>query len=573
MISEKSLIHKPDLGVKVIFERHSQYPTLNFSVLNSSSDQVQITGIHVVKAVSIKDEHELRRFLMGPRTKLDFSLSEARSGTWKKIFGDKAISNLQPSESEAFQLTLECENTINMLDMEIEYLSPGSESSQIASPAQVVIIHSPTPSFSDCGPDTGAIATIDRTIAFQSLIREEDPNLWRGRRYTNCTAWPVAFLRGSAYLCKNNVEEGWKTLRERFEETDLFGPILASFSELLDRHPLSKSVSEYLYYWVQTPAKICKIPIWDEETHSRIVFNRLINHIQDGERDDFIFTTLDKTLYVSNLPKDDNGLPNVMFVLSLSNLRGAALSHLFERHKQACTEFLVYTMYIHDLDIAMCNEILKTNFKQDVSEIEYSKDKLVEFWRTWLSNNQPSNVKSAINWRSKSPRLLRAISTRNNSLTVNEMIVFAKDPDPLIRLSLARNSNVEPVVLEILAKDTFDTIRVSVAKHPKTNIQALRLLAADEDTAVRSWVAVHSQADADLLIMLSEDKDWRVQRSVAANTNTPINILVKLSESKVPAVNGAVIDNPNCPTDLLLKLSQDEQVPDHVRSAALKRLK
>lgn len=126
--------------IQVIFEKYPRYPLLNFSVINSGEQPVQITSIRVIKAVSMKDEHALERHLLGPRTKLEFSLQNSPEGTWVQAFGSAVVSNLNPGEAEAFQLVLDCENTVNLLDLEVEFLSSGEEQAEVYISPNIIVI-------------------------------------------------------------------------------------------------------------------------------------------------------------------------------------------------------------------------------------------------------------------------------------------------------------------------------------------------------------------------------------------------------------------------------------------------
>src|SRR4029077_9585982 len=121
-----------------IFQSRPKYPKLNFSVLNGSRRRMQITSLKAIKGASVKDNHTGLHFFTGPRLKLEYSLKDAKDGDISETLGEQ-VSNLEPGEAEAFSISLECENTVNLLDLEVEYINATSDRANICYPNEIIV--------------------------------------------------------------------------------------------------------------------------------------------------------------------------------------------------------------------------------------------------------------------------------------------------------------------------------------------------------------------------------------------------------------------------------------------------
>lgn len=264
----------------ISFEARPKYPTLKFSVLNLGSVPIQITSIRVVKAGAAKDEHGSTRYSTGPRVRLDFSIKSAREHSWTDSFD--GVSNLAPREAEAFLLNLECVNSVNVVDLEIEVISVDCTSPEVVLPDQVVLVHAPideTEAVISMGSITlpldeteavtsmGAIALPRRHELVGAMISGTVEGIW-GDNLVHCDKLMFALFRSAAFICRDDLCNGWSRLRSKFEGSGFWGPIAASFADYGLERPLPPEVESYLLASVKDPRLIRQLSGTDLESFS-----------------------------------------------------------------------------------------------------------------------------------------------------------------------------------------------------------------------------------------------------------------------------------------------------------------
>lgn len=270
---------KPTFGqvssVELLYEREPDYPCLDFSICNRSNARATVTEIRVAKAATVKDEHGSFSFFTGPKMKLEFSLRDSVEGIWQRTFRHK-VTKLDPGECDTFQLELDCENTLNLVDIELEFLIADSVKPHRYSPSDIVVVHAPvSDEYPASEEESGAILVIDRMQAIRALLDEKQLTLWPGKAYSDCANLLPLFLRGAAFLARMNIAENWEILRDRFERDKQWGPILASFSDFAVRNEVPPAVLEYLRACVRDPKLIKRMALWDTESFSATVLSNL----------------------------------------------------------------------------------------------------------------------------------------------------------------------------------------------------------------------------------------------------------------------------------------------------------
>lgn len=265
---QRQEVNTETLGI--LYETRPSYPNLNFSIVNRSESRLQITSLRVIKGGSVKDNHTGLDFLTGPRLQLEYSLKDAKDGEVTETRGGR-VSNLEPGEAEAFSLKLECENTVNLIDLEVEYVSRSLHQPNIYYPEGVIAVHCPAPDKNA----TGSIKTIDRNKAFQILLNEESLNLWTGTKYANCETWKFLFLRAAGCFAIEHIEDRWSLLLKKYENTVDIGPVLASFAELAQRYLVPQIILDYLRSTIRNPRKLKKLLVTDTESYGLTIANAL----------------------------------------------------------------------------------------------------------------------------------------------------------------------------------------------------------------------------------------------------------------------------------------------------------
>jgi hypothetical protein len=502
--------------ISFVFERSPLYPILRFSVLNAGRHRIQISNIRVFKVASAKDEHGPLRELMGPRMKLDFNLKSAKEGHGVELFKDK-VSNLEPAESEAFQIELDSENTVSLIDFEAEYVVTSARKSQVARPQDVVLVHAPT------DKDVGQIAVLDRRLLFQSILTPSKISLWRPASYQSCQAHEFALLRGAATLGFDEPLSSWDKLKRKFEASENFGFILASYADALEQGFVPEVVKTFLSEWISDPKKIRQATATDYEapalTVSRALAKQgaLIHSTETPSRSavpcSYEIGLLDRMLEVSTVidepdddeessPGSDKFLTRLLGQASFNLTRADLLNKIAKEEEAAAVEFLVATLVVqpqlyHEVHDVLCRI---TRRKKEITHVE--KEAVADWWAWWQAHERDKF--KALSWRELSPRLTKAFNAYQTT-DADALTKCVLDEDGVVRYAAARAKALTPSHLEILARDERPMIRLDLVENPRTPVTVLRLLAADKNSIVRRWISKNPNVDDTILEKLERD--------------------------------------------------------------------
>jgi hypothetical protein len=165
---------------------------------------------------------------------------------------------------------LECENNLNVVDLEVEYVAVGA--SGCAFPESVAIVHAP---FADHSAG-GLIAVVRRASALNAVLESTEGAIFSQKPYRDCAALNPALIRSAGCLCRDHPSSGWRRLKERFEGKETFGIVVTSFAELGARVFLPDEIKEELEVWAREPAKLGSIPVWDTEAMSSVFLDAVM---------------------------------------------------------------------------------------------------------------------------------------------------------------------------------------------------------------------------------------------------------------------------------------------------------
>ena len=519
----------------VVFESRPSYPSLEFSVVNGSSIPIQVTAIRVVKAASIKADSDIADFLTGPRLKLDFDLRLAAQGRWASAFSGQ-VSNLAPHESEAFILDLSVENTLNLVDIELECVSSTSPRAFTVRPSEIIFVCPPYSRLRSAG----SIQLIARSEALSALLGETAVPL----RGPVADSYPAEietlFLRGAAHLCFGEILEGWNRISEMFGEGPALGPAAASFAEFGRDHGLDSSVREALERWVGNPRVVRKAHRWDNESHTLIVQEFLIDGLPSRPTGRGFEITqgaakwlslLDSTIDIPEWSGDrdeDEAAPDpwgdvadIMGEVTLHENRKALLQRLVDCYGKGAVEYLIVNLGLVSNAIDGYVRLLAGALGDESASASPSGvDAILEKWRTWWDVNRNVSLYSRLQWRPYSPRLARAAAAlfakapkdvpadmdslvkmaavRNPRVIGHFAAKLAKTPEGEIRMELAISRYTPPGVLAILADDPHSGVRRWVASNPKTDDRTLRKLGRDKSEIVRSFLAQNPRLNGEM---------------------------------------------------------------------------
>jgi len=532
--------------VQIVYEQKPDYPFVDLSICNRGSAKIAVTELRVVKGASIKDEHGSERCLTGPKMKLEFSLRGSHNGRWRRTLRD-SVCKLESSECDTFQLQLTSENTLNLVDIDVEFISANSAIAQRYLPIELLIIHSPVSTFnSETEVDSGTISIVKRSDALRALLNRVKLNLWQNRSYAECSNLYPLLMRGAAFVARENLLINWEMLRSIFEGKWEWGPILASFSDFAVENEVPSSIIEYMRMAMRNPTTISGLGFWDTECFSATILSNLMKLRRNSQGNPELTDSaeyleiLDKTLF---LPDTEN-----IYSVALACYREIAHRAFTKIHGRGSVEFMIMSLQVqphdaiayHELLYDIVNEgtILTRGFQKkipDLPEVQFNEGKILAFWLNWWEEREGQSLYKSVGWRRHSPRLtsaLQAYQTRERT----EIETFLCHEDALVRWAAARNRNIAVRHREILTRDSSAIVRLTLARDEHTDLDALAVLSDDESSAVRRWVANHPKLNRRLAEKFVEDESMEVRAFLARNSSCPRDLIERLAQSDVEDV-------------------------------------
>jgi hypothetical protein len=527
----------PHPSVRAVFPSNAVYPLLNFSILNEGNTPIQITSIKVIKAAAVLDNHTGVEHLIGTRHKLDWSLQAAQTGIWSEVFGEDLVAALNPGESEAFQLRLECQNAVCIVDIAIEYVTAGELGQGVLVPDQIIAVHAPVESVhGDRG--NGCITCISRELAFENLLNEGQLELWRSRVYGDCTAHHVAFARAAGFLCLGSLEQRWDLLCAKYDGSSIFGVMVTSLAELGATIPLPMGLSEFARNWVARRGNLGLVPIWDAEVLPSVLLHAIERQVNSpeprvpaGERhlDEVsqYLRILDNSLEMwtpSSDDADNDFFSQIMRMTAVMQGQRTALNAVIGKVGLAATEILVALCCVETIAVHSFHELLIDTLREraghfdgivrtliDAEKFSLSDDeKFAEFWLRGWYQIRGTDAFGLWKWQPSCPRLAAAFTAYSTDSDAMQM-ELAAHPDPYVRQAAARNRRATHAALARLAHDSEVGVRFFVATNAATESDTLQRLANDSESIVRRWVAVHPNTDDHTLRELAGDHSPKVR--------------------------------------------------------------
>lgn len=488
--NELSSPESKNTWIKIIAEEKHKYPFYSFSITNLSSYPIQIVGMTCVKASTVKCERGTIRHLMGPRIKLEFNIRSPHYHS-SSLFGSDTISNIAPYSSEAFQIKFDAMNSVNLVDLEINYISYLHDKPTKFLPNEVIIIMAPIIEDNKVKIETGEIDIIDRKDGLLRIMSIDDLDA--------ITLEELLLIRGSAFLSRKEVIPNWKRLMTKLDDSDKFPVMLASFAEYWLENPVPNEISTFICDWIQFSDNILTAMPWDNENHINTIFDSIISKKNTAEKNQFILQSIDSIMRVPLIPLTElnlrllggdsefvNFLKGMSLMLSVDYL----LRKLVEINGKKVIDFMLNLLKI-SFNIDFIDRILSaaTGTKHDLENSNEVRD----FWEKQLFNKYKS-----IEWEQHCRRISYALKiTKEKDVSILQEIL--KIEDDLIRYALLNNVNTNEAIKIKLAKDKNKAIRKKLAEDKATPVSVLEILYKDSSALVK--------------------------KSVASNVNTPQHIL------------------------------------------------
>ena len=413
--------------LRLVFEQQPEYPFLGFSLLNEGSAVAHVTSIRVLKAVSLKDDHSLAVYFQAPVAHLEYSLDTEPIGSAKRVFGGDRVATIEPGAIDGFRIKFQGGNSINLLDLEIEYLTPGLPGPAVLLPGEVIVVHSPR-----TNTDLREIVTITRDSAIKAVLTPEDERVRPTLRWLtsserrparsktdspwiDCGLWYPLLTAGIGCSSRDAPEQHGNTCSTALGEDARSSTILLSFATLaFDGVPPEPFIREADAY-VQDIALTQR---GEPPSHGHRAMD--VNSI------DIL------RLVAANVDRLPEKEPVLRFYLrhldelllggfygDVRAYRTKALDDLIAIAGKRCVEYLIHVMTVDSELVNYLSSTLKElldddRIREEMRNLARARRLLdrpshVTYWRTWLAARIEPPESSSLEWRPYSPRLALAL--------------------------------------------------------------------------------------------------------------------------------------------------------------------
>lgn len=487
---------------------HSQYPYIEFSIINRSVFSVQITSINAVKWATEKHERSMYRYNTGPRIALELNLNKISNGRGWRIFGEHDVSNLRSGESEAFKMVIrDCSNSLSILGIEICYISEKSPNIQNVYATHMLLIESPTEKYDN----DGSVYILNKQEALSYLLQGPGNSDHKLCQLDKDLSGNLRFVlaRSAACLAKNNDLPHWSILLKQYENTEYWGSVLASWAEfgLSDVPP---QIEDYFLSWVKDPVKITRVPIWDNEAHSIIVLTGILKKYGSLN---LIGEIIDATAgFRFDVNIDTNNIEKFLKMSSFTSLsvfRDKAMGFVIKVLGKEALGLLILVATTNRIDAIEARKLIGNLMNnKDIPQynsIEFEKY-IIDLWFTSTENK--SNELLARYF----PRTYRAFDAKIKKYGLDELVTCG---DQFLLENLAANKNLSSKNIAALISDGDKDVRINIAQRPDLSFFDQEKLSRDHDVVVRRHLARNKNLDEKIRDLLNEDKDDIVRENIS----------------------------------------------------------
>ena len=219
--------------------------------------------------------------------------------------------------------------------------------------------------------------------------------------------------------------------------------------------------------------------------------------------------------------------------LARSECKGIRQSIIQNHYSQLSQKTLLTLSRDNSIEILEC--LYRHPLSKTVAESIYSrKDLPMSFWEG-ESNIPISLIPSLLDDKSLSESLKCNIASMENA-PLYILTQLSIDTNIDVRAVISRNKSISEDIINTLSNDKEALIRVSLALHATLTNNTLLKLAKDDNESVRLAVAVIENLPENIAIILIKDSSEFVRLSVTMRCKLPDNIISELFEEDSAAI-------------------------------------
>lgn len=485
---------------------------LNLKICNLKQTPVSIISVNLIPFHSINFEKGIRKFRSDG--KLVYLLKSHLSGNgseftnevqfptvlWKK---DILNCDLDLSHSK---------NLLSLLDFEVVYSNSFydyTDTSTKAKPDTIILYKS----FSQFDGE-GAVYLLNRMDAFEYISvvdTKEEQNIFDNINEKYDGNLRIILARCAAFLdIENAIEDVWRSQITSLENTEIWGAVLASWSDYGTSNELPSTAIHYLYSVISDPLRNVSLWSYNYEIYSSTIVRSLLKKqdlFSQYFQQNLICDIIDKTSGYEHVLLSLQENPFDTSIVKMMDFRESLFTILVKLVGEdsmgvllacACTSFLdsIAVGRILDLFIPQnsipeySNELL---FRNHLIDLWYAKiyDQQLSPWRksllfeyckelknTFQAIIEDNNYKLYLN---SGKQFTLENLAKNQSLSVDAIKSILMNGNEIVRSQIARRRDLSYNLQLTLANDEEKRVRLNLKNNPTIddNIKQILLLNTD----------------------------------------------------------------------------------------------
>ena len=385
--------------LKIIFSNSDLYPHLNFSIGNTSDEEIQITNIKVIKLASAYYDDPNINYMQSPRSTLNYSLNTKQGN--EIVFGNDSVEYIPSKKFAAFQIKFTGEYVMSLLDIEIEYVSINMDSTDTIKTGCLILVKALY--------DSGCIQVVKRNELIKFLKNLDTVPRFNVRQ-KNDQGFGYLIAKNADRVWQNKTHEMWKVWANECYDLSFFPEGMLSFAEMIGIESLPDEFIIIIYNWLKQYKKYLEYPLtelWNIVAKNSSTlpvkipgyahFFKLIDEsINDAQAQQFRETIIG---YLSN------DLGSVQYIMAIMLTK----PELWER-------IVIHTL-IEILRSSKSNNhdsIIKQYKSIPMWPLENDELKF-QLWENWWKENSQLEIYNKLEWKNWSPNILKKLQEKNMS--------------------------------------------------------------------------------------------------------------------------------------------------------------
>lgn len=413
------------------------------------------------------------------------NLSKAGIGEPIELLGRDTVSTLVPGEADAIAVHVECQNTINLIDVEAEVVSARESATIRCYPHYLFIVRTGESGFTG-EPGKGKLHEISRDQCLRALFDENACRPVAENLEISPKFLQELLLRGSGFICRGNLWGCFMKLTSRYKGSDDFGSVLASFAEYHAMWEQVPGLQTHLEAWLTDAKSVATVLPWDDQSRPVRVFSSALRRLNTEQATSLCLKILDNTLGFMECREREHDSDWTAFFASMSvqNVRAEAFLWLFEHFREPATHLGILLCVLSAFD---ANDVRRTfgdsgNIEIGIPDVCTPQSKREEWERS-----EPIQMfcRTQLIWSNSLPRITVAATARCGQTNLSALV---RHPDIFVRMQLGENPHLTEDLARELAGDKELPVKRALARRAVLPPEVRNALLELDDKIIRNWL-------------------------------------------------------------------------------------